>query len=366
MKIAILTEEFIPYPGGIARYVSKLAEECCLKGNEVDVIVIGNRQSINKDVINNYNVIHCYNKEYKLRDYFSIRKNLKNRLEMGKYDLVIAGDYRTMIVSAYIGRHINKKAIIHGSEVQSKLLKLLAFINIKPMLRFDKIIANSRNTQNLAYEYHPYLKSRKLVNVSYLGMNLPPTSYDCKYTTFPQDKITLLSVGRIEFRKGLHVTLEALSLDTTKSIDFYVVGKVIDEEYYKSLQEQVKILRRDINVIFTGVVDDDALESLYRKCDIFIHSSVSMKYSSEGFGLVVLEATSRNIPVIVSDTDALPEVVSNNVTGILVKNNSAEDLSCALNQMILEPPFDCLPNEASKAFLNTFSWSNHLEGIINA
>jgi glycosyltransferase involved in cell wall biosynthesis len=56
-------------------------------------------------------------------------------------------------------------------------------------------------------------------------------------------------------------------------------------------------------VRFTGWVDEATLEGLYRMASGFVFPSLA-----EGFGMPVLEAMARGVPVACSDATSLPEV----------------------------------------------------------
>jgi glycosyltransferase involved in cell wall biosynthesis len=56
------------------------------------------------------------------------------------------------------------------------------------------------------------------------------------------------------------------------------------------------------SVEVVGYVDDDRLDALMRGADVVVHPSLY-----EGFGLVVLEAMARGVPVAAADVTALPE-----------------------------------------------------------
>lgn len=56
-------------------------------------------------------------------------------------------------------------------------------------------------------------------------------------------------------------------------------------------------------VELTGFLEDSALDALIRGADLLVHPSLY-----EGFGLVVLEAMQRGVPVAIADATSLPEV----------------------------------------------------------
>ena len=64
-------------------------------------------------------------------------------------------------------------------------------------------------------------------------------------------------------------------------------------------------------IVITGYVPDEDLAALYSGAMVFVYPSFY-----EGFGLPPLEAMQCGVPVIVSNTSSLPEVVGD--AGILV------------------------------------------------
>ena len=58
---------------------------------------------------------------------------------------------------------------------------------------------------------------------------------------------------------------------------------------------------------------------------------------SEGFGLAALEAMAAGRPVIASRVGSLPEVVSDEITGLLVEPQSVPDLTAAMIRLAESP-----------------------------
>lgn len=81
----------------------------------------------------------------------------------------------------------------------------------------------------------------------------------------------------------------------------------------------------------------------------------------EGFGLVVLEASSVGIPSIVTSINALPELVVDGKTGFIIEPNNREHLYLVLEQMIKNPKLaKKMGMEAKKRYIREFSttWTN--------
>jgi glycosyltransferase involved in cell wall biosynthesis len=54
----------------------------------------------------------------------------------------------------------------------------------------------------------------------------------------------------------------------------------------------------------------------------------------EGFGLVAVEAAAAGVPVVASRLGALPEIVSDGETGLLVRPGDADALADALRRLL--------------------------------
>lgn len=63
--------------------------------------------------------------------------------------------------------------------------------------------------------------------------------------------------------------------------------------------------------------------------DVYVHPS-----RGEGFGLAVAEAMLAELPVVVSDEGALPELVRHNQTGLIFQAGNADDLSEMIQRLL--------------------------------
>ncbi len=83
-------------------------------------------------------------------------------------------------------------------------------------------------------------------------------------------------------------------------------------------------------VRFPDWLDDDELDALYRLADVFVLPSLI-----EGFGLPVLEAMAREVPVACSDRSALPEVVGD--AALLFDPECQEEVTGAISRVLGRP-----------------------------
>ena len=118
---------------------------------------------------------------------------------------------------------------------------------------------------------------------------------------FEKDQLQLLYVGRFAFNKGIDVLLETISnlhRDGYKSkLTFHIVGKgPLFEKYTHEYQLE--------NVVYEGFASEERLKELYETSDLFVFPTLF-----EGMPTVVLEAMVHGMPVVVSNTGAIAELV---------------------------------------------------------
>ncbi|GIU01854.1 glycosyltransferase [Shewanella algidipiscicola] len=85
-------------------------------------------------------------------------------------------------------------------------------------------------------------------------------------------------------------------------------------------------------VFFGGFVPNIEVPNILNRFDLYVALS-----RSESFGVAVLEASSCELPVLVSDADGLCEVVSNRSTGLIVPIDDIASTTAALKELIMDP-----------------------------
>ncbi len=136
----------------------------------------------------------------------------------------------------------------------------------------------------------------------------------------------VVTVGRLDWYKGHKYLLEAAEkiVQTLPDARFLIVG---DGEYRKRLENQVKQLNLDENVIFTGNRKD--IPEILAGIDLFVLSSVS-----EGFGRAVAEAMACAKTVVATKAGGLSEVVEDGITGRLVSPKNSTALAEAIIELL--------------------------------
>ncbi len=179
------------------------------------------------------------------------------------------------------------------------------FLECISMLFFNKIVFVNKYYQ----QFFPFMKS-KFVQIPN-GKNFIELLNNTKKNT--SEIINVLFVGRLDFQKDPLTLLKSFeyfisNYKGTKKVILEVVGDGPDRHELEKYVFDSKILSN--NVIFHGW--SNSVDSFFEVADIFISTP---RY--EAFGFVFIEAGNYNLPVIATNVEGVPEVVSNNHGGIL-------------------------------------------------
>jgi glycosyltransferase involved in cell wall biosynthesis/GT2 family glycosyltransferase len=137
-------------------------------------------------------------------------------------------------------------------------------------------------------------------------------------------------VGRLAEHKGVHVLLEAVA--GMPHVQLRIAG---DGPVAAALREQAEQPPLAGRVTFVGTLSAAELPEFYRSVDVLAVPSLTTPTWVEQFGRVVVEAMATGVPVVASDSGALPEVVAG--AGLLAPPESAEGLRNALTDVLDDP-----------------------------
>jgi len=164
-------------------------------------------------------------------------------------------------------------------------------------------------------------------------------------------------VGRITRWKGQHIFIRAAGLVHEKfpGARFRIVGSALFGEtaYDSEIRELVKLLNLESVVEFTGFRNDVA--DLIRQATIIVHASVV----GEPFGQVIIEAMAAERPVVATNGGGVPEIVVDQVTGLLVPMGDAQAMAESICRLLEHPEqARSMGGEGRKRFLDHFTIQN--------
>ena len=149
--------------------------------------------------------------------------------------------------------------------------------------------------------------------------------------------IRMLTVSRIDPRKGLRVlpaaiaSLAARGIDATIDIVGPSIGRPGDEET-RAIGEDASArgVRSRVNIV--GPVPLDRLLPLYRQYDVFVLPTLP----GEGIPRVLLESMTSGMPVVTSRVSGIPSLITHDVNGLLIEENSGEAVANAVARVVTD------------------------------
>jgi len=134
------------------------------------------------------------------------------------------------------------------------------------------------------------------------------------------EHVRLLFLGKLGTRKGVPELLAALSRLRDLSSDWSITMAGNGEiDQARSLASELGIVER---ITFTGWLDSPAVHDLLELSDILILPS-----HEEGLPMAIVEAFAYGVAVIASSVGAIPEIVIDRETGLLVKAGDVQGLA---------------------------------------
>jgi phosphatidylinositol alpha-1,6-mannosyltransferase len=302
MKTLLITIDYLPNTGGVARYL-----EGFRKKYEVDVLA----------------------PQFSESEEGIIRRRLlwplpPKWLPLLFWGLFYARNYDEIIIShilpsGYVALLAKKPytVILHGLDIVNASKGGWKRYWAKKILdRAKKIVVNSRATGELLRKSLGDLYNYEIEYPLISALGAQDKDLRAEFL----NKKIILSLGRLVKRKGQEKILRLMPriLQEMPEAIFVIAGGGPERENYEL---QITNYKLQNHVFLLGKVKESELPNLYAACDIFVMPSIPSKDDWEGFGIVCLEAAYFGKPVVVTNAGGLPEAVLDNVTGFVVQND---------------------------------------------
>jgi len=169
-------------------------------------------------------------------------------------------------------------------------------------------------------------------------MGIDPQRYDSIQNKIRcSDKIRILSIGRFVEKKGIRYGIEAVGriIEKHPEIEYRIIG---DGE----LRNEVELIINQTNlrekVKLLGWKSQEEILTFIKDSDIFLAPSVTSEdFDQEGIPVVLMEAMAMCLPVLSTYHSAIPELVSDGVSGLLVPERDVDSLANSLAYLIDHP-----------------------------
>lgn len=139
----------------------------------------------------------------------------------------------------------------------------------------------------------------------------------------------IITIGKLAKEKGYVDLVEIFKYVSLKYPD-WKLNIIGDGPQKELIEEQIAKYKLENNVILHGFRDKKYIKKMFEKSSIYVMSS-----SSEGFGIVLLEAFSYGIPCVAFDSAlGAKELISNNWDGYLISNLDKEKMTKKIIDLI--------------------------------
>ena len=245
-----------------------------------------------------------------------------------KIDIVHSWLFQANIISRISARLAGVNRVISSVRVMEQEKKWQLSIERITSNLCKKIIVNSRALKNFLLERN--VADGEKIEVIYNGIEVSENTDKrniFKELGLKENEKIIGTVGRLHKQKGIEYFLESAKIILPSvgfSLKFIIVG---DGPERKKLESKARRLGIKNEVLFTGIREDAI--NLISIMDIFVLPSLW-----EGTPNVVLEAMLWGKPVISTEVGGVPELIENQVDGILVKPGNPVALADAVLQAL--------------------------------
>lgn len=134
-------------------------------------------------------------------------------------------------------------------------------------------------------------------------------------------------VARIDNKKEQHVIIEALEHLGEKKLHLHLIGDSTDDEYYQKLLGLIHKLNLTDQVFLHGFVKQP--QEIMACFDLIVLTT-----GIETFGLVLPEAMRSGVAVVGANGGGVPEIIDDNVNGLLFESGNPKSLADCLETMM--------------------------------
>lgn len=160
-------------------------------------------------------------------------------------------------------------------------------------------------------------------------------------------------LGNTEPKKNVEGVMRALSyLRRQNRLNFTLLMLDIDRKYLNLVADYIEDKAVLDHISFTGYVPNQELPAIYSMASLFLYPSLR-----ESFGIPILEAMACGVPVITSNTSAMPEVAGD--AAVLINPENPEELGENILRVLEDDNLRQRLVEKGLVQFKKFSWKNN-------
>lgn len=187
------------------------------------------------------------------------------------------------------------------------------------------------------------------------GIDLKKTDNSRQITVRDHKAPVIGTVGNLNFQKGQIYLIQALPLVLKKFplATLEIVGEGAERSV---LEAEIKRLNIERHVTLFG--HRNSLEKYYKDWSVFVLPSIS-----ETFGIVVLEAMKNGLPVVATRVGGIPDIITQNKSGLLVEPRNEKALAQAILKILESPALAAKLKREGLSRVKDFDWKEIIKKI---
>ena len=342
-KTLLVTNDLGPRAGGIESFVLGLIDRTEKNSLLIFTSSQANSKKFDQDLFDKYGAIVIRVRAKILLPTFWINRKAAKIFTQYQSENLWFGAAAPLALMAKRLRKAGAKNIValtHGHEVWWAKLPLFRSAITKISKDVDFLTYLGEYTKNAML---PVISDpNKLVKIA-PGIDtehFSPVSVETELLTKYRltDRRVIVSVGRLVHRKGQDRLIEAMPEILKQFPDALLL--LVGEGPIKSMLE--KLIRHhslENNVVFTGRVQFADLPKYIQLGEVFAMPARDRFFGLEveGLGIVYLEASACQLPVVVGRSGGAPDAVVEGVTGLTVDGSNPSEIAKVICKLLADP-----------------------------
>jgi colanic acid/amylovoran biosynthesis glycosyltransferase len=199
--------------------------------------------------------------------------------------------------------------------------------------RAEFVVTVSRYNRDYLYEQYSDACAGTAIHVIRCGLDIDRFQ---PHTRPRNEPPAILSIGRLIDLKGFDLLIRAVALLKERGTKVFcrIVGEGPERHRLEQLRAELGLEKQ---VELSGALFQETVMKAYRAADLFVLPCVERGGDADNLPVVLIEALAFAIPTISTRLRAIPELIIDGETGLLVPPDDAEALVDAIQSLIDDP-----------------------------
>lgn len=239
---------------------------------------------------------------------------------------------------------------VHGEDVETAATsRELSWIIRRALYNASRIVCNSQNTANILLEqWQTDPATTQVINPGVDSHAFVPAlpNPEFKQQMGWQDRFVVLTVGRLQQRKGQDMLIRATAelAKQHPQLLYVIVGNGDQKPTLEALINELGVQQ---HVQLLAEISDQQMIPCYQQCDLFVLPNRTVGRDIEGFGMVLVEAQACGKTVIAGDSGGTRETMLLGESGFILDCTTPDALVGKISELINQP--DTLANMGKAA-----------------